>query len=314
MHTTTTTTTTFTTETTPMPMTAQLTTPNPHRSNAMPTTTTTRRRSIPSLETTPMPNAMHTASLVSAPANDITASPRCGHAVHPRRTSMPIALAVSTPNPLITRQNSMGTALTLKVAKTTPTLTLVHSVSVNKSAHSNAATSQRAPRPPAALPEEVTLLRASQVDSVAAHEIEFFFTNDSEDRAAVQARAVIASWIAELAPRDLEALALYYEPEPWPESILDEGLDYSSGYALVLSRASASAWRPNRRRQFAAEQIANEQLCAAVLKRGPRALRHLTRRAEWDFATALRAYARTRGRAPSVLARLARASLASEES
>ena len=161
--------------------------------------------------------------------------------------------------------------------------------------------------------DAASTLRASQVDHVAMEEIEFFFTSDPDDDAA-QARAVIASWIAELDPRDKEALALYYEPEPWPESILDEGLDYSSGYALVLSRASASAWRPNRRRRFAAEQMANEQLRAAVLERGPRALRHLTRRAEWDFAAALRAYSKTRGRAPSVLAGLVRASSASEES
>jgi len=50
-----------------------------------------------------MPNA----SLVSAPANDIAASPRCGLAAHPRRTAMPIAPAVSTPNPLITPENTM---------------------------------------------------------------------------------------------------------------------------------------------------------------------------------------------------------------
>jgi hypothetical protein len=162
--------------------------------------------------------------------------------------------------------------------------------------------------------EEVPLLRASQVDSVAAEEIEFFFTSDADHDACVQARAVIASWIAELAHRDKEALALYYEPEPWPESILNERLDYSSGYALVLSRASASTWRPHRRRHFAAEQIANEQLRAAVFECGPRALRHLTRRAEWDFATALRAYAKTRGRAPSVLAGLVSVSSTSEES
>jgi hypothetical protein len=161
--------------------------------------------------------------------------------------------------------------------------------------------------------EAVSALRASQADHVAAEEIEFFFTNDSEDGASVQARAIIANWIAELATQHQEALALYYEPEPWPDSILDEGLDYASGYALVLSRA-ASAWRPNRRRRFAAEQIANEQLRAAVFERGPRALRYLTRRAEWDFATALRAYAKTRGRAPSVLAGLVRTSSASEES
>jgi hypothetical protein len=166
--------------------------------------------------------------------------------------------------------------------------------------------------------EAAPTLRASEVDHVAAEEIEFFFTSDADDNDvdvdAVRARAIIASWIAELAPGDAETLALYYEPEPWPESIRGEGLDYTSGYALVLSRASASPWRPYRRRRFAAERIASEQLGAAVLERGPRALRHLTRRAEWDFATALRAYAKARGRAPSVLAGLVRASSASGES
>ena len=125
---------------------------------------------------------------------------------------------------------------------------------------------------------------------------------------------MIASWIARLAPDDQQALALYYEPEPWPESILEEGLDFANGYALVLSRASAAVWRRNGRRRYAAEQTSNEQLRAAVLERGPRALRHLTRRAEWDFAAALRAYAKTRGRAPSVLRGQGRASGASEES
>ena len=252
-----------------------------------------------------MPNAMPTASLPSAPANDITASPPCGLA--PRRTAMPLALAVSTPNPLVTTENTMHAALALDTVK--PTLSIVHSIPVT----SNAAMPQRAPRP-LALPEEVSLLRASQVDHVAAEEIAFFFTCDSDDDACVRARAVIASRIAKLALRDQEVLALYYESEPWPESILDEGLDFASGYALVLSRASASVWRRNGRRRYATEQTANQQLRAAVLERGPRALRHLTRRAEWDFATALRAYAKARGRTPSALRGQCRASSASEES
>jgi len=248
---------------------------------------------------------MPTASLPSAPANDITASPPCGLA--PRRTAMPLALAVSTPNDLVTTENTMQAALAIDTVK--PTLTLVHSVPVT----SNAATPQRTPRA-LAPSEEVTLLRASQVDHVAAEEIAFFFTCDSDDDASIRARAVIGTRIAELAALDQEALALYYEPEPWPESILDEGLDFASGYALVLSRASASVWRRNGRRRYAAEQSANQQLRAAVLERGPRALRHLTRRAEWDFATALRAYAKARGRTPSALRGQCRASSASEES
>jgi hypothetical protein len=215
----------------------------------------------------------------------------------------------STPNPLVTPETTMQAALALDTVKTFPTLTLVPSGAVN----SNAATPERARRP-LAQPEDVTLLRASQVDRVATEEIEFFFASDSDDDASIRARAVIGSWIAELAPRDQEALALYFEPEPWPESILEEGLDYTSGYALVLSRASAFTWRRNGRRSYTLEQSANEQLRAAVFVCGPRALRHLTRRAEWDFATALRAYAKTRGRAPSVLDGQVRASSASEES
>jgi hypothetical protein len=289
---TTTTTTTFTSETTPMPMTTPLTT-TPHRSNPMPSTTITRRRPTPTPETTPMP----TASLLSSPANDITASSK----------------------PFITPEKTMTAALALETVKTTPTLTLVHSVPLQANANSNAATPQRAPRPPFEL-EELRLLRPSQVHHVAAQEIEFFFTSDpdadagAEDPDGAIARAAIASWMAELDPRDQEALALYYEPEPWPDSILEEGLDYTSGYALVLSRASASVWRRNGRRSYTAEQAANQQLRAAVLERGPRALRHLTRRAEWDYATALRAYAKARGRAPSVLDNESRASSASEES
>jgi len=91
------------------------------------------------------------------------------------------------------------------------------------------------------------------------------------------------------------------EPTLLRASLLEEGLDYESGYALVLSNAAASSWRPTGRRSFVRERAASEQLRAAVYDHGPRALRHLTRRAEWDFATALRAYAKARGRAPSAL-------------
>jgi hypothetical protein len=225
-----------------------------------------------------------------------------------RRTAMPLALAASSPNPLATSEHTMEAALALDNVQTIPTLTLVQNAPV----YANAAPSQLAPRP-LAMPEEVTLLRASQVENVAAEEIEFFFACDADDDASVRARATITTWIAELPARDQEALALYFEPEPWPESILEEGLDYTSGYALVLSRA-ATKWRRNGRRSYPAEQTSNEQLRAAVFVHGPRTLRHLTRRAEWDFATALRAYAKARGRAPSVVGCERRASSASEGS
>jgi hypothetical protein len=44
---------------------------------------------------------------------------------------MPFALAISTPNPLKTSENTMGAALTLEAAKTTPTVILVHGVPVS---------------------------------------------------------------------------------------------------------------------------------------------------------------------------------------
>lgn len=206
-------------------------------------------------------------------------------------------------------------AAALALESTTPidTLTLVHVHDATAPANSNAAPPERARRGVGGV-EELPLLRPSQVHHVAAQEVEFFFASDhgldtdpDADPEATRARAVIASRIAELDPRDQEALALYYDPEPWPESILEEGLDYQSGYALVLSRASASPWRAHGKRRYTDEQAASEQLRAAVFDHGPRALRHLARRAEWDFATALRAYEKARGRAPSALAGLDRA-------
>ena len=154
-----------------------------------------------------------------------------------------------------------------------------------------------------ALQEDPTPVRASQVGNVAAEEIEFFFTSGPDDEAS-PARGIIAGWIAKLAQRDQDALALYFEREPWPESIREERLDYERGYALVLANASAYPWRPKARRCYRTEQIASDQLRAAVYQHGPGALRGLTRRAEWEFDTALRAYIHARGRAPSALADL----------
>jgi hypothetical protein len=173
--------------------------------------------------------------------------------------------------------------------------------------------------PPAERPE---LLRASQVASVAPDEIDWLYENtDGEtDPVCVHARSTIEAWFRELSPEHQFAIALHHDPLPWPEELAGHEED---SFALVLHLLWPSMARdvrcstPDqlaRRAHRAAEQIANEQLCAAVFERGPRALRHLTRRAEWDFATALQAYAKTRGRAPSVLAGLVRASSASEES
>ena len=47
---------------------------------------------------------------------------------------MPLTLAVPTPNPLVTAENTMEATLALKTVKTIPTLTLVHGVPVNSNA------------------------------------------------------------------------------------------------------------------------------------------------------------------------------------
>jgi len=235
----------------------------------------------------------------------------------PHVHAVPSALSslTSETSPMPTAHSSTAHALPLpetttmqsiRSLKHRPTLTLVRSAPSH-------ATAARPPRPPVEA-EEPMLLRASQVDNVAAEEVEFFFTKGDTDSPTASARAVIASWIATLPQRDQDALALYYEPEPWPASILAEGLDYTRGYALVLANASAKTWRPHRKRRFSDEEAASEQLRACVFEHGPRALRQLTRRAEWAFATALRAYSTARGRSPSVLADLAIHPNPSEES
>jgi hypothetical protein len=68
------------------------------------------------------------------------------------------------------------------------------------------------------------------------------------------------------------------------------------GYALALSLACASLWRPQGTPPLAG---ASDQLEAAAEQHGDRVLDHIKRRAEWDFTSALSAYAS--GRAPSVI-------------
>lgn len=239
----------------------------------------TRERPTPNPETTPMPIA-----------NAVTTSSR---PITPENTPTPHAAPTALPT-LTSETTTMHAAHAVPIAPSSTTLCLA----LDRGAASNDTTP---PRRVHERPEELALLRASQVDNVAAEEIEFLFTTDDVDAEVASARAIIASRLAELDPRDHDALALYYEPEPWPASILEEGLNYERGYALVLANAAASSWRPTGRRSFVHEQAASEQLRAAIYDHGPRALRHLTRRAEWDFATALRAYAKARGRAPSAL-------------
>lgn len=143
-------------------------------------------------------------------------------------------------------------------------------------------------------------IRASQVDAVAVDEIAWFFTCTDTDAASIEARAVIESWLGTLEPADQQALALRYDPLPCPPSLEAE---WQEGFALALSLASSSRWRPAGLPQPVLERLASDQLEDAVRRHGPGVLRGLRRRADWAFANAVRAYATARGRTPSVLPR-----------
>jgi hypothetical protein len=149
--------------------------------------------------------------------------------------------------------------------------------------------------------DDVFALRASQLANVAADEIEWFFTTTTttDDGPAVQARATIADWLGELTTEEQRALALRYDPAPWPESLQASGLE--SGYALALSLVSTKPWRPSTRVHHEPHRRAGDHLETAVRERGLGVMRGIHRRASWDFASAVRAYANVRGRTPSVL-------------
>ena len=144
---------------------------------------------------------------------------------------------------------------------------------------------------------EPTELRASQVDGVARSEIAWFFERELGGPISA-AEAQITAWLSALSPAQQQTLALRYESMDCPAA-LEERL--GGGFALGLSLAAAGHWRPAGRRRDSFERQATHQLEAAVAQHGDKVLRQIERRAEWDFASALHAYARARGRAPSVL-------------
>jgi hypothetical protein len=248
-------------------------------------------------------------STLDSPANDVappasafrlaavTTPPltrnRAAHHAGARSPAMQTATAVQSRT---TRTHRSTTPETAMIASTSvqstsvATLTLVHSARAAIELDTSPGSTRRRP-----------FLLASQVSDVAEKELDFFFAQDGDDDASVLARRVIANRIATLSDRDQDALSLYFDPEPWPESIRREGVDYRRGYALVLAHASPyERWPDGPQRQTYLRQV-SLQLLAAVETHGPRVLCHLTRRSEWTFAAALRAYVKARGRAPSVL-------------
>jgi hypothetical protein len=143
-------------------------------------------------------------------------------------------------------------------------------------------------------------LRASQVLSIAAEEIEWAHTTTETDAASLAARATIESWLELLSDADREVLELRYDPEPWPYWLSD---DWQSGFKLVRRMVTLRTHRPPFQTRFAEEADGAEtgQIELAIERHGARVMRDIERRADRDFTAALRAYAHARGRVASVL-------------
>ena len=146
-------------------------------------------------------------------------------------------------------------------------------------------------------------LRASQLVNVAADEIAWFYTSYDNGPSSLLARSTIEGWLATLDPAVRRTLALRFDVAPWPEDLQDEGLQ--SGFALAVSLVTTAKWNAKSGPRNGLHRRAGEHLEAAVRERGIEVMRDIGRRADWDFASAIRAYANARGRAPSVLPRCA---------
>ncbi len=146
-------------------------------------------------------------------------------------------------------------------------------------------------------------LRASQLMTVAAEEVAWFYTSYDNAPSARLARSTIEGWLVALDPAERRTLALRFDVSPWPEDLRDEGL--GSGFALAVNLISTAPWHPKSGPRSGLHRRAGESLAAVVREKGIGVMRDIGRRADWDFAAAVRAYARARGRAPSVLPRSA---------
>jgi hypothetical protein len=66
-----------------------------------------------------------------------------------------------------------------------------------------------------------------------------------------------------------------------------------------------AAWKPHSQPHHAAHRPATDHLEHALRQHGVSVMRSIGRTANWEFTTALRAYAKARGRTPSVIPRRA---------
>ena len=147
----------------------------------------------------------------------------------------------------------------------------------------------------------VTAIRASQVENVAAEELEWFFTTPDDDGAAFAARATIQAWLSALPIEQQRSIALRFDRTPWPEAFEVSGVE--SGYALAISLVTLATWTPHSKPHHEAHRPATDHLEHALRQHGVSVMKRVGRTATWEFTTALRAYANARGRTPSVIPR-----------
>jgi hypothetical protein len=151
--------------------------------------------------------------------------------------------------------------------------------------------------------EHEAQIRASQRVNVAADEIAWFYTSYDNAPASQLARSIIEGWLGELDPAARRVLALRFDVSPWAEDLQKKGL--RSGFALAVNLVSTAKWDRKSGPRNGRHRRAGEHLEAAVRTKGMGVMRDIGRRADWDFASAVRAYATVRGRAASVLPRRA---------
>jgi len=144
-------------------------------------------------------------------------------------------------------------------------------------------------------------LRASQLVNVAAEEVAWFYTSYDNAPSALLARSTIGGWLGTLDPAVRRVLALRFDVAPWAEDLQEEGL--KSGFALAVNLVSTAKWGAKSGPRNGVHRRAGEHLETAIREKGIGVIRDIGRRADWDFAAAVRAYAKARGRSPSVLPR-----------
>jgi len=147
--------------------------------------------------------------------------------------------------------------------------------------------------------DHVDEVRASQLVNIAADEVAWFYTSYDNAPASRLARSIIAGRLATLDPAVRRVLPLRFDVAPWAEDLQDEGL--KSGFALAVNLVTTAPWGAKSGPRNGVHRRAGEHLEAAIREKGIGVMRDIGRRADWDFAAAVRAYAKARGRSPSVL-------------